>query len=148
MKNKQLAQLNIASLSAPIDSPALADFVAQLDSMNTLADNSPGFVWRLQADTEDDTQFKLIFGENIIINMSVWTSIDDLHAYTYRSDHAQVMSKRANWFDRIKDDYSVLWWVPAGHRPTLAEAAKKLQSLRSRGPSPEAFTFKRRFPAG
>lgn len=143
----ELAQLNIATLLAPIDSPALADFVADLERINTLAEQSPGFVWRSQTSLGNATAIEHVFGHDVITNLSVWQSIDDLHTYTYRSAHAQVMSKRANWFQRPAEASSVLWWVLPGHRPTLVEAGKRLQTLRSQGPGPDAFTFKKRFPS-
>lgn len=142
----ELAQLNIATLLAPLDSPELADFVADLDRINGIADQSPGFVWRLQSEEGNATDLEHGFGENIIANTSVWESIEALHNYVYRTAHAQVMSRRKEWFERMTNAYTVLWWVPIGHRPTLWEAQLKLQLLQETGPSPEAFTFKTCFP--
>lgn len=142
----ELAQLNIASLVAPIDSPALADFVAELDRINGIADQSPGFVWRLQSEEGNATDIEHGFGSEYIVNASVWKSVEDLHSYTYKTAHAQIMSRRKEWFNRMTEAYTVLWWVPEGHRPTLAEAEAKLALLKSLGPSDAAFTFKQRYP--
>lgn len=142
----ELAQLNIATLLAPLDSPILADFVAELDGINALADESPGFVWRLQSDSDDAQVAEQVFGTQVIVNMSVWRSVDELHNYIYRTAHAQVMSRRKEWFSRMDNMYSVLWWVPQGHRPSPAEAKQKLELLESEGPNSEAFTFKNAFP--
>jgi len=142
----ELAQLNIASLVAPIDSPTLAGFVAELDRINSLAEQAPGFVWRLQSEEGNATDVKHGFGDDYIVNMSVWKSLQDLHAYVYKSAHAQIMSRKKQWFHRMSDDYSVLWWVPAGHRPTVVEAEVKLKLLNSQGPCSDAFTFKSSYP--
>ena len=143
----QLAQLNIARMLAPIDSPQLADFVADLDRINALADESPGFVWRLQSDDGNATEVAHGFGSDMLVNLSVWATVEDLHQFIYRTAHAGVMSRRKEWFERMADAYTVLWWVPAGHRPTVAEAQQRLAVLRSQGSTQAAFTFKSPFPA-
>lgn len=140
-----LAQLNIATLIAPLDSPVLADFVAELDRINYLADHSQGFVWRFQTDDSGTPDSDPVFSDELIVNLSVWTSVDELHNFTYRTAHAQVMSRRKEWFEQMNDAYSVLWWVPEGHRPALAEARQRLDFYRKNGPGPDAFTFKKRF---
>ena len=141
-----LAQLNIARLLAPLDSPQLADFVGNLERINALAERSPGFVWRFQTEAGDATADRS-FGEDIVANLSVWDSVEALHAYVYRSDHAPIMARRRSWFAQPSEPWSVLWWVPAGHRPSMTEAAERLQALREHGPGPQAFTFKQAFPA-
>jgi len=142
----ELAELNIATLLAPLDSPVLADFMAALDRINALADESPGFVWRLYSDEGNAIGLEHNFGNDMIVNASVWESIDDLHHYVYKTAHAKIMSRRKEWFEMMSDSYSVLWWVPAGHRPNLAEAEEKLTLLKTDGPTANAFTFKQRFP--
>ncbi len=146
MADWELAQLNIATLVAPIDSPTLADFVGELDRINGIADHSPGFVWRLQSEEGNATEMEHGFGNDVIANASVWKSVEELHNYVYRTAHARVMSRRKEWFEMMNDTYTVLWWVPQGHRPTLFEAQLKLELLKSKGPTPEAFTFKKVFP--
>lgn len=142
MTDWQLAQLNIATLIAPIDSPALVDFVANLDRINALADSAPGFVWRLKEDLCNTNDADHPFGDDKIVNMSVWESVDTLHNYVYRTAHAQIMSRRKEWFERMSEAYSVLWWVPDGHRPDLLEAKRKLDKLQLEGAGTEVFTFK------
>lgn len=140
----ELAQLNIALLKAPLESPLLADFVASLERINTLAEASPGFVWRLETEDGDATALRP-FGDDCIVNLSVWSNVDSLHAFVYTSDHAKVMSRRREWFERMPDAHTVLWWVPCGHRPTLEEAAERLEALRGQGPHAEAFTFRKAY---
>jgi hypothetical protein len=140
MSKFQLAQINIAQLKAPLDSPQLKDFVDNLDRINALAEGSEGFVWRLKGEGNDATSLRP-FGDDVIVNMSVWRDADALRAYVYKSPHTQIMKRRREWFSRMAQAYMVLWWVPAGHQPTTAEAALKLEHLRKHGPSPEAFTF-------
>ena len=146
MSNYHLAQLNIARLLAPIDSPQLADFVANLDRVNALAESSPGFVWRLKDDAGNATALRPL-GEDMIVNMSVWEDVAALHGYVYRSAHIEVMRRRREWFDRMVEAYMVLWWVPKGHIPTVEEAIERLTVLRERGPSADAFTFRKSFAA-
>src|SRR5262245_15969546 len=122
MSDWQLAQLNIARLLEPIDSPRLADFVARLDDVNALADQAPGFVWRFQTESGNATDLRAYDDDRIIVNFSVWESAAALHDYVYSAGHKEVMAKRRQWFERILDPFVVLWWVPAGHRPTVEEA--------------------------
>jgi hypothetical protein len=142
----QLAQLNIAQMRTPIDSPEMADFVANLDRINALADNAPGFVWRLQSDDGNATSLRP-FGDDTLVNMSVWADVQSLSDYVYKSLHVEIMKRRKEWFDRMEEAYHVLWWVPAGHRPDEAEAMQRLQILRAMGPTERAFTFKQPFPS-
>ena len=142
----QLAQVNIGRVKAALDHPLMADFVANLDPVNALADGHPGFVWRLTGDGNDASGIRAFDDPAIIINMSVWTDMDSLAAYAYRSDHRLVMRRRKEWFEHM-DLYMCLWWVPGGHRPTPQEARQRLETLERLGPSPAAFTFKQPFPA-
>jgi Domain of unknown function (DUF3291) len=147
MSNYQLAQVNIGRILAPLDSPVMDGFVSQLDAINALADAAPGFVWRLQTEDGDATAIRPYDDDWILVNMSVWESPEALHAYVYRSGHADVLRRRREWFARMTDTYVALWWVPAGHRPSVAEAVERLEMLRTRGPTPDAFTFRQLFPA-
>lgn len=144
MSGHHLAQLNIAQLKFAIDDPAMADFVDRLEDINALADNAAGFVWRLQDDSGDATAIEY-FGNDKLVNMSVWQDLESLRAFVYRSAHNEVMALRKQWFDRIIDAYAVLWWLPAGHIPSLEEAGERLEFLRQHGPSEFAFTFKQSF---
>jgi hypothetical protein len=146
MSNHELAQLNIGALTAPLDSPPLADFVANLDRINALAERSPGFRWRLVSEAGNATAFRPM-GENVIVNLSVWQDLDSLRAFVFRSDHVEIMRRRGEWFERMPDAYLALWWVPRGHRPTLDEALERLQHLRDHGASPHAFGFRTPQPA-
>ena len=137
-----LAQLNVARLLAPLDTPKLADFVAALDPINALADAAPGFVWRLQTDAGDATAIRMLDDDMLIVNMSVWTSRDVLHAFVYDTGHVAVMRRRREWFARMAEAHLALWWVPAGTMPTVPEAQERLVHLREHGPSPRAFTFR------
>jgi hypothetical protein len=140
-----IAQLNIAALVAPLDSPQLADFVDRLAEINELADNSPGFVWRLQDESGDATAIRP-FEPDVIVNLTVWESIEALYAYTYRTDHLRLLQRRREWFRRSTRPHLVLWWIGEGERPTVAEAARRLALLEANGPTPSAFTFRNQFP--
>jgi hypothetical protein len=140
-----VAQVNIGMPKAPTDSPLLADFMAALDRINALADESPGFVWRLQTEDGNATAIRPFEDERLMINMSVWESVDELATFVYRSAHVEVMRRRREWFDHMRL-YMALWWVPAGNVPTKSEARERLDHLAEHGPTPFAFTFKVRFP--
>jgi hypothetical protein len=140
----QLAQLNIAKMKYGFEDPELADFVAALDEINTLADESLGFVWRLQTDEGDATAIGF-FGPDYLVNMSVWEDVESLRDYAFRSAHRDVLARRNEWFDRMDEAYAVLWWVPGDTIPTLQQAAARLDSLRKLGPTAKAFTFKQLF---
>jgi len=140
-----LAQYNIARLVAPLDRPQLADFVSNLDRINQVGDRSPGFVWRHQTAEGNSTAVRVRGDPMIIINFSVWKDANSLFEYTYRSDHAEVFRRRREWFDPHERYYLVLWWVAAGHEPTVEEAEERLNYLQEHGPTPHAFTLKDRF---
>lgn len=144
---QQLAQLNVAKMKYAFDDPKMQDFIDRLEDINALADHAPGFVWRLQTDEGDATAIDY-FGVDTLVNMSIWEDMASLHSYVYRSAHNEVMAQRKLWFDRLEAAYSVLWWVPAGHVPTIEEAAERLDLLRQQGPGARAFTFKQSFPSG
>ena len=146
MSNYQLAQINIARLKAPLDSPELKDFVDNLDRINALAENSPGFVWRLKGEGNDATSLRPM-GDDVIVNMSVWRDVESLKNYVYRSAHVEILKRKREWFTRMAESHMALWWVPQGHQPAVSEAAIKLRVLREKGPSPEAFTFASAFAA-
>jgi len=146
MSAYHLAQINIARMLAPIDDPIMAEFVAQLGPVNALADGSPGFVWRLQTEGGDATSLKVYDDEMIIVNLTVWESVEALYDFAFRSDHREVMRRRREWFERLADAYVVLWWIPAGTVPTVADARDRLDGLRRHGPTADHFTFQTRFP--
>lgn len=134
-------------LRAPIDHPDIAEFKAALDTVNAMAEATPGFVWRLQDEAGNATGIEVDPDDDLVIpNMSVWESIEALSGFVYRSDHTAFLRRRREWFQRYGSTFMALWWVPAGHRPTLAEAHDRLDRLERDGPTPDAFTFRRPFP--
>jgi len=152
MGNFELAQVNISRMKAPLDDPTFRDFVDALEPVNALADHAPGFVWRLQTEDGDATAIRAFEWDvrgtsGILVNMSVWTSVEALAAFVFSGEHLAVMKRRREWFHHVREAMTVLWWVPAGHRPTTAEAEEKVKHLRIHGPAPEAFTLKQHHPA-
>lgn len=138
----QLAQLNVGRTREPQDSELLAGFVAALDPVNAAADEAPGFVWRLQDESGDATSIRAFEDELMIVNMSVWESIEALRAFVYSSPlHKSVLRRRREWFERM-ELYLVLWWVERGHIPSVEEAKERLEVLGDQGPGPRAFTFR------
>jgi Domain of unknown function (DUF3291) len=148
MARYHLAQVNIGRLRAPISDPIMEGFRTQLDPINALADRSPGFVWRLQTEEGNATAIRPYAGDDqMAINMSVWETLESLRKFVYQTKHVGPLRDRKQWFEPIDGPILALWWIPAGHIPTVAEALERLEILKARGPSPEAFTFRQPFPA-
>ncbi|WP_051304746.1 DUF3291 domain-containing protein [Chitinilyticum litopenaei] len=143
----QLAQINIGHAIAPLDDPRMAGFTSQLDALNALAEASPGFIWRLQDDSGNATNIQTGTDPLRLVNMSVWASLESLQAYVYSGPHLASLKQRRDWFARSEGPALALWWVPAGHRPTLAEGEAALARLQQSGPGRAAFTFARPWPS-
>jgi heme-degrading monooxygenase HmoA len=146
MPTHHLAQINIGTLKAPMDAPATAGFAANLDRINALAEAQTGFVWRLTGEGNNATDLRPFDDPLTLINMSVWTNLEALAAFVYRSAHREIMRRRAEWFEK-SEVFMCLWWVPAGHTPTPAEGIERLAILRRLGTTAEAFTFREPFAA-
>jgi hypothetical protein len=146
MSEYHLAQLNVGRAVAPFDHPAMQDFMDRLDEINHLGDASPGFVWRFQGEGGTSTEIRVSDDPLYIVNLTLWSSIDALYDFTYRSEHRSVFKRRFDWFERRVGANVCLWWQPAGTVPTVEEAERRLRHLDDHGPTPEAFTFKQRFP--
>ena len=141
MKRYHIAQISIGRIKAPLDSETMHGFVSRLDEINALADRSPGFVWRLQTDEGNATYFRPYDDDRVLLNMSVWESVDALKHYVYSTVHAELLRHRHEWFEKFDRNYLALWWVPVGHIPGIDEAKKRLAHLDSHRPSQFAFTF-------
>ena len=114
--------------------------------IHELVERSPGYVWRLQDESGDATALRP-FGPDVIVNLTVWESVESLRGFTYRTAaHLEPMRRRREWFVPADGPHLALWWIPAGTRPDLTEAADRLDHLRRTGPSPEAFTFRESYP--
>lgn len=137
-----IAQINIARARMPLDDPGMQGFVNRLDEINALADRSPGFVWRLQTEEGNATYLRPYDDERILVNMSVWESVEALKDYVYKTAHAELLRDRRSWFEKFDGAMLAMWWVPAGHIPSMDEAKKRLAHLEEHGPSQFAFTFK------
>ena len=146
MTDVYLAQVNIGRIKGPLESPVMAGFVARLDEINALADRSPGFVWRLQTEAGNATYLRPYDDDRILFNMSVWQTVEALRDYVYKSVHAELLRGRQQWFSKFEAAYLALWWVPAGHTPSVDEAKERLAHLDEHGPTPFAFTLKETFP--
>jgi hypothetical protein len=144
-----LAQINLARLIHPLDDPRVKEFVDALDPVNAMAERAPGFVWRLKSESGNATDLQHPWSSDpfLLVNMSVWESPEQLREFTYRSGHMQIYQRRAEWFEKPTQPHYVLWWVPAGHIPTLAEAQERLEHYRAHGATPHAFWFGKLFPA-
>jgi hypothetical protein len=142
-----LAQVNVGRVRAALDGPIMEGFRTQLDPINALADRSPGFVWRLQTEDGNAMAIRPFEDERMTINMSVWTSLGALQQFVYKSEHVAPLRDRKQWFEPIDGPILALWWVPAGHIPSIDEAKTRLEHLKQYGPTAHAFTFRTPFPS-
>ncbi|MFZ1892195.1 MAG: DUF3291 domain-containing protein [Formosimonas sp.] len=147
MAEYQLAQINIAKARDTMDSEIMKGFVERLDEINALADASAGFIWRLQTEGGDATSIQAFEDPSFIVNMSVWQNMDALKHYVYKSVHVELVRDRDAWFNKMLQAHQALWWIPAGHIPTVAEGKTRLQHIEQNGPSAQAFTFAKPFAA-
>ncbi|MGI9328781.1 MAG: DUF3291 domain-containing protein [Pseudomonadales bacterium] len=144
--NWHIAQINVGTTLYPTDDDRMSGFMNQLDDINALADQSAGFVWRLQSESGNATDIDVGGPPLYVVNMSVWTSAEALFEFVYKSAHRPVMADRRQWFERPDGAYQALWWVRAGHIPTVEEGLARLELLKSAGPNPHAFNFKTKYP--
>ena len=141
----QLAQLNIARFRLHQEDPVNADFVNNLDRVNAIADQQPGFVWRLVGEGNNALDIHAFDDQHVASNLSVWNDVESLEAFVFSNEaHRDILRRRREWFDKL-EFYLVLWWVSAGHRPDLEEAKRRLECLQENGPTAEAFTFRDRY---
>ena len=146
MKKYHVAQLNIAKMTVDIDDPIMKDFVDNLDKVNSIADNSPGFVWRLETEEGDATSIRVFEDNLMLVNMSVWESIEHLKNFVYQSFHTEILKRKKEWFNKFEGMHQVLWWVPAGTLADVDEARARLNYLQQHGESEVAFSFRQSFP--
>ncbi|MFF8844603.1 DUF3291 domain-containing protein [Streptomyces sp. NPDC015127] len=142
----ELAQVNIARLKHPLDSAELKDFVDNLDPVNAVADAADGFVWRLKDATGNATDMRVFGDDMMMVNMSVWRDPNALTAFMYQGMHRELLARRYEFFERVQEVMTTMWWVPAGHRPTVGEAEERLRHVREHGPTEYAFTLRTPFP--
>ena len=142
-----LAQVNIGRIVGPMDSPVMAEFKANLDPINKLAEESPGFVWRLKDETNNATSIKVFDDELMIVNLSIWKDAASLFEFVYKSGHVDYFKRRKEWFERMTELYLAMWFVPEGEFPTAQQAIHRLDYLRRNGESPYAFTFRSKYTA-
>jgi len=137
-----LAQLNIGRIRYEVNDPRMAGFVDNLASVNAIAERSPGFVWRYTDESGNATSTRPFDGDPLMaVNMSVWENVESLEKYVWQTVHKRFYARRHEWFETMAERYLVMWWVPAGHRPTIQEAIERLEHLKMNGPSDHAFSW-------
>jgi len=145
MSTFHLAQLNLAKPLFPLDDPRMAGFVDNLNRINELGKAAPGFVWILETESGNATDIHAFDDPSILINLTVWESVETLRAFSYQTEHVEYVRRRHEWFAPLKP-YLVAWWIPAGHLPSIAESKERLAHFEGEGPSPYAFTLNKTFP--
>jgi len=141
-----LSQINIALMKAPIDDPVMAEFATAIREVNAVAEQSPGFVWRLQTESGDATSIRAYPDLKMLVNLSVWQSVEQLKSYVYKSLHGEFFARRRNWFEKYQGEHFAMWWIPKTYLPTVEEGKAKLEYLTLHGDSPECFTFAKPYP--
>ena len=140
-----LAQINVGRFHFPAEDPRNADFMDNLDGINALAEASPGFIWRLKDDSGNATSIRAFDDPHILVNMSVWDTLESLQLFAYRSEHVKFFRRRSEWFTDFGGPSMALWWVKAGHLPPPAEGRAMLEHITMHGSTPTAFTFREKF---
>lgn len=143
----QLAQLNIGKAKDLMESEVMEEFSDGLDPINAIAENASGFVWRLKDDSGNATDMQYFDDPLMLVNMSVWEDIESLKPFMFKTHHLHFLKHRKNWFESDSEATYVLWWVSAGHLPTVEEAMSRLRTLREMGDTLEAFSFAKPFSA-
>ena len=141
----KIAQVNIAKMKAPMDSPIMVDFVNNLDHINDIAEKSPGFVWRLKVDTNNATSIKIFDDEFLLVNMSVWDNMDHLFEYVYNSMHGEILKRKKEWFHKMGEMHMAIWYIKNHKYPLESEARERLKYIRKYGETPYSFTFKNKY---
>lgn len=139
-----LAQINIAKMHFSLQDPRMKDFVDNLAPVNSHAEASDGFIWRMTDETGNNTNTRG-FADDILVNMSVWRDLKSLRQFMATAPHAPIMARRGEWFAPLQSPHAVLWWIPVAHTPTVAEAKERLDHLEIHGASAYAFTFAKSF---
>jgi hypothetical protein len=134
-----LAQLNVGRVRHPLDDPRMAGFVDNLDLINGIAERSKGFVWRMKDDSGSATNIRAFDDPQMILNMSVWESIEALEGFVWQTVHKRFYGRRHEWFGTLEGPYFVMWWITPGHRPDVGEALARLDHLKTHGSSEHAF---------
>jgi hypothetical protein len=143
-----LAQINLARLRFPLDDPRMAEFHAALEPINEIAERTPGFVWRFKSDDgRTATYASHPFSPDILVNFTVWESLEALKHFTYQSGHGAYFRRRSEWFESLGNPPNAMWWIPVGEIPTLEEAKLRYDHLVQHGSSEYAFSFKDKIPA-
>lgn len=137
-----LAQLNIAQAKYDMESDGMKEFVDNLEKINGLAEQSPGFVWRLKDDSGDATSIQAFEDPSIIVNMSVWENLASLKNFVFATEHKHFLARKKEWFVPLEQAAMVLWLVEASHLPTVEEAVERLTHLRKHGETDYAFSFR------
>jgi len=140
-----IAQVNIARAKAEMDDEVMSEFVSRLDEINALADNSPGFIWRLKDDEGNFTSIRVFDDALLLVNMSVWQDIESLRNFVYKSSHVELIGNREAWFNKLDSAHQALWWIPQGTVPSVEDAKERLDHIRQHGSTETAFTFGRPF---
>ncbi len=124
----------------------MKEFVDNLESINQLAEQSAGFVWRLKDESGNATGIQAFSDPLVITNMSVWDDVNSLRHFVYQTHHVEFVKRRKTWFESLESSYYVLWWIADGHFPDVQEAQARLNQLNEKGDTPQAFSFKKVFP--
>lgn len=146
MSQYHLAQLNIANAKASMDSSVMEGFVSRLDEIHALSDSADGFIWRWESGSADSSVVEVFGDPLLLVNLSLWESVETLKHFVYKTVHIELIRDREAWFDKMPEMHQAVWWVPAGHIPSVAEAKQKLDLLRREGPTDSAFSMSKPFP--
>jgi hypothetical protein len=135
---RHLAQFNIARIKYPLDDPRMGEFAENVARVNALAEQIEGFVWRLQDESGNAMGMTVYDDPNVLPNLTVWKDVEALERFVWKTVHSRFFGRREEWFEPL-DTPLVMWWVPAGARPSMDEGVARRDHLMAHGPSDHAF---------
>ncbi|MDB4197301.1 DUF3291 domain-containing protein [Ascidiaceihabitans sp.] len=135
----RLAELNVGYAAYPLDDPRMSEFMDNLETINALAERSPGFVWRMKSDSGNATDISVPGDTEMISNMSVWEDVASLGNYVFNTVHAPFYKRKEEWFQATTSHHFAMWMVEDNHTPDLAEAMDHMEYLQKYGSTDHAF---------
>jgi hypothetical protein len=142
MPNHHLAQINIARMLAPIDDPVMADFVANLPSINVV-EQSPGFVWRRNRMAVMQRDY--VYDDEMIIIKYCLGKSGCVALIRLQKRSLWILRDRKRWFE-IRRSRIAMWWICVVILPRRKSPRNALNISASMAILPFAFSFKKVFP--
>ena len=127
--------MNWGRMLYPLDDPRMKEFADRLDAVYRLAEEAPGFIWRIDEAQLTADLSKLGCDSLTSATVSTWRTMDDLKRYTYETEHGEFLKRTSEWFEAVEGPQLVIWPVEPSERPSFIEAQGRLEHLKIHGSS-------------